>query len=263
MIPKIIHYCWFGGNPIPEEYNKYIESWKKHCPDYEIIEWNESNYDITKANYMREAYEAKKWGFVPDYARLDIIYNHGGIYLDTDVELIGNLDNLLDNEAFAGFEDEKHIALGLGFGAIKGHQTIKAMRDFYENISFFNEDGSCNLTPSPQYQTEFMRKQGLVQNGEKQTICGITIYPAEYFCPKDYNTDKLNITDNTYSIHHFSASWFDEKSQNERKKSLRYKRVFGTKMGTKLYSVDYTWRTVGFLGLCLKIKEKLTTRQGV
>ena len=103
MIPKIIHYCWFGGAELPEKDRKCIESWKKFCPDYQIIEWNENNYDVTKNTYMYQAYQAKKWGFVPDYARLDIIYQHGGIYLDTDVELVKNLDSLLENDAFMGF----------------------------------------------------------------------------------------------------------------------------------------------------------------
>ena len=127
MIPKIIHYCWFGGNEIPENDKKCIESWKKYCPDYKIIRWDESNYDYKKNSYMREAYEAKKWGFVPDYARLDIIYNYGGIYLDTDVELLKSLDEILDCEGFFGFESENLVNLGLGFGAVKGNEIIRDM----------------------------------------------------------------------------------------------------------------------------------------
>ena len=117
MIPKKIHYCWIGGNPLPELAIKCIESWKKYCPDYEIIEWNEKNYDFRKNQFMREAYDEKKWGFVPDYARLDIIYEHGGIYLDTDVEIIKPLDSLLKEQGFAGMEQPGIVALGLGFGA--------------------------------------------------------------------------------------------------------------------------------------------------
>ena len=160
-IPKIIHYCWFGGAPIPEKDKACIESWRKFCPDYEIIEWNESNYDITKNRYMKEAYDVKKWGFVPDYARLDIIYTQGGIYLDTDVEIIRNMDPLLEDEAFMGFEDGKFVALGLGFGAAKGNPHIKAMRDVYEGVSFIKPDGSFNTLPSPHYTTDYLLGEGL------------------------------------------------------------------------------------------------------
>ena len=127
MIPKKIHYCWFGNNPLPEKDRKCIESWKKYCPNYEIIRHDENNYDISKNKYMKQAYESKKWGFVPDYARLDIIYNEGGIYLDTDVELTKNLDELLKYDAYMGFEDDIHVSPGLGFGAIKHHEGIKKL----------------------------------------------------------------------------------------------------------------------------------------
>ena len=147
MIPKIIHYCWFGGNPLPPSAEKCIESWKKFCPDYEIRRWDESNYDITKNQYMQEAYQCKKWGFVPDYARLDIIYDHGGIYLDTDVEIIKTFDELLDCVAFGGVEQESpYVALGLGFGAEKGNDIIRQLRDKYDELHFM-EDGQMNLTP--------------------------------------------------------------------------------------------------------------------
>ena len=135
IIPKKIPYIWFGGNPLPKQYQDWIKTWKKFCPDYEIIEWNESNYDVTKNKYMSQAYQAKKWGFVPDYARLDVIYKYGGIYLDTDVELIANLDDLLHQEAFACFESNENVAFGLGVGAAKGNHLIKELRDWYDNIS--------------------------------------------------------------------------------------------------------------------------------
>ena len=131
-IPKKLHYCWFGGNEMPKQYKEWIDSWKKYCPDYEIIEWNESNYDITKNKYMYQAYQQKKWGFVPDYARLDIIYNHGGIYLDTDVEVRRNLDDLLYQDGFVGFERDEFVNFGSGFGAIRGLPIIKELLDYYE-----------------------------------------------------------------------------------------------------------------------------------
>lgn len=219
-IPKTIHYCWFGGNPIPESNRKFMESWKKFCPDYKIIEWNESNYDVSKNRYMREAYENKQWAFVSDYARLDIIYEHGGIYLDTDVELIKPLDDLLNLQGFAGFESDKFCAFGLGFGAIPKLPIIKELRDDYENINFIKEDGSFNRTACPIFQTEILLKKGLHQNNSLQEICGLTIFPTEYFCPKDFFSGKINLTKNTYSIHHFDASWLDEGSGLIRKDKL-------------------------------------------
>ena len=141
MIPKKIHYCWFSGNKMPKEFEAYIASWKKNCPDYEIIRWDETNYDVSRNTYMKDAYKEKRWGFVPDYARFDIIYQEGGIYLDTDVELLKSLDPLLDNPCFLGFEDKNHINPGLGFGAERGNPVIKALCDMYKQIDFYNKDG--------------------------------------------------------------------------------------------------------------------------
>jgi len=210
LIPKKIHYCWFGGKPIPEKYLKWMESWKKYCPDYEIIEWNESNYDISKNKYMKQAYANKKWGFVPDYARLDIIYNHGGLYLDTDVELIKNLDHLLYQKAFAGFETGYNVALGLGFGAEKGTSIIKEMMENYDQLEFINNDGTMNMVASPIYQTRFLMKKGLVRNGEYQIVDDMTIYPEKMFCAKSAESRRVLIKPYTCSIHHYDASWADD-----------------------------------------------------
>ena len=207
MIPKVIHYCWFGGNPLPELAKKCIKSWKKYCPDYEIIEWNESNFDFNCCDYAKEAYQAKKWAFVSDVARMKIIYEYGGIYLDVDVEVIKPLDDLLLNDAYFGFEADKYIATGLGFGACKGNELIGLFLDDYYNRSFVKDDGSFDTTPCPQIQTSILLKFGLIQNGTKQIIKNATIFPTDFFCPLDYNTGKTTITSNTYSIHHFNASW--------------------------------------------------------
>ncbi len=213
MIPKKIHYCWFGGNPLPDSAKRCIDSWKKFCPDYEIVEWNESNYDVNKNNYMQQAYACKKWAFVPDYARLDIIYHHGGIYLDTDVELVKSMDSLLNLEGFMGFEDGEHVALGLGFGAVAGNPLIKEMLDMYEQISFFHDDDTINLTPSPIFSTQVLLKHGLVQNNERQQIEGLEIFPTEYFCPLSFKTGKKSLSPLSYSIHWFDASWMDSDKQ--------------------------------------------------
>lgn len=210
MIPKKIHYCWLGGKPLPPLAEKCLASWKKYCPDYEIILWNEDNYDFTKHPYMKQAFEEKKWGFVPDYARLDIIYQHGGIYLDTDVELVKNLDPLLEYDFYAGFESEKFVNLGLGFGAVSRHPVLKAMMEDYDNYSFIKDDGSLNLMPSPVIQTRFLQSfYDLKTNYNSiQTLRNaVTVLPSEFLAPKDCISKKLTVTSNTFSIHHYDGSW--------------------------------------------------------
>ncbi len=210
VISKVIHYCWFGRNPIPDQYKKWMESWRRFCPDYEIIEWNEDNYDVTKNAYMREAYQNKKWGFVSDYARMDIIYEHGGIYLDTDVELIGSLDELLYQPAFMGFESEKSVAAGLGFGAVAGLEDIRELRDLYDTLHFVNGDGSLNLKTIPIYQTEVLKNRGLKLNGEYQRIGNITVYPEKMFAGKSMYSRRIRLKPYSKSIHHYDASWIGE-----------------------------------------------------
>lgn len=205
MIPKVIHYCWFGGNKKGKSVLKCIESWKKYCPDYKIIEWNEDNFDISCIPFVEEAYDAKKWAFVTDYARLKIIYENGGIYLDTDVEIIRSFDELLSLEAFAGFEGERNVATGLGFGAEKGHRMINELMLDYHDRHFSAEN--CKELICPVINTEIFIKHGLKQDGTMQCINGVTVFPKDYFNPKDNQTYKLEVTENTYSIHHYDASW--------------------------------------------------------
>lgn len=221
MIPKEIHYCWFGGKPLPEQAQKCIASWKKYCPEYKIKEWNETNVDLDSVDYMREAYEEKAWGFVPDVARLQIIYEHGGIYLDTDVEALRSFDPLLGDGAFMGLENGKYVALGLGFGAERNHPLIKRLLDDYEGRHFRNADGTLNRTPAPKIQKSFFHEAGLIEKNILQTVCGAVVYPSEYFCPKSNLTGVLTLTDHTYSIHHYDASWFTEEEQAKR--AVRHK----------------------------------------
>ncbi len=231
MIPKIIHYCWFGGAELPEKDKECIESWKKFCPDYKIVRWDETNYDLTKNKYMHEAYTNKKWGFVPDYARFDIVYTHGGIYLDTDVEIVRNLDFLLDNDGYLGFEEGSFVNGGIGFGAEQGNVVMKGLRDMYDSIEFLKPNGSINALPSPYYITEFLEKIGLVRNNEKQLVNGITVYPTDYFSPKEFSTGKLVITDNTCTIHHYNASWFNDKEKRQLTRTRKINKMFGKKLG--------------------------------
>lgn len=234
-IPKIIHYCWVGGNPKPQSVLYCIESWKRCCPDYEIREWNETNYDFTKNEYMRQAYEAKKWGFVPDYARLDIVYEYGGIYLDTDVEMVRSFDELLEHESFFGFEDtgdgEFFVNCGHGFGAAPGHEAVRRARDLYEQIFFRQEDGSLNQLPSPYYTTQALRQLGLVQENRDQSLPGVQIFASDVLCPKNFRTGVVTKTPRTVSIHHFTASWVDEKIKAEMTHQQKIRDRFGKRLG--------------------------------
>lgn len=215
IIPKKIHYIWFSENPLPKQLQKYVDGWKEICPDYEIICWNEKNYDIFKHPYMVEAYKAGKWSFVCDYARLDIIYNHGGIYFDTDVELVNRPDELLMQEAFIGFERLNTVNTGSGFGATKGMPIIKELRDNYDTVKFVNHENPNDMVLCPFYETEVLKKHGLTLNGDYQVIDGMAIYPVEYFNAKSLYSNRLRITENTISIHHCSWTWAGKKSKLE------------------------------------------------
>ncbi|MCM1182640.1 MAG: hypothetical protein NC337_04610 [Roseburia sp.] len=208
-IPRKIHYCWFGGGEIPDRLRNYMDTWEKNCPDYEIVRWDESNYDITKNKYMKEAYEAKCWGFVPDYARLDIIYQEGGIYLDTDVELLMPLDKLLNDEMFCGFGCNFLMNLGNGFGAVKGFPLIKEFRDYYEGFSFHLSDGTLNKKTCYEYQHPILLKNGFTLENVYQKRGGAVIYPSEVLSPEGSGLYK-NYTSNTISVHHCEYSWANE-----------------------------------------------------
>lgn len=225
-IPKVIHYCWFGGQEIPEQNKKWMASWRKYCPGYEIIEWNEENYDITQNAYMYEAYQAQKWGFVPDYARLDIIYNQGGIYLDTDVEIIKSLDELLYQDAFAGVDGSKRISLGLGFGARPKFDLIKNLLEEYNERSFYHKDGTMNIASAPALQTSFFKKLGYKNNGEYQRVGRLSIYPEKVLAGKCNYTGKINPTENTFAIHHYDGSWGSEEARARIKANHELFKIF-------------------------------------
>lgn len=225
IIPPIIHYCWFGNGKIPIEFQKNIDTWKLCCPDYEIRCWNETNYDITKNKYMKQAYEMKKWGFVPDYARLDIINSYGGIYLDTDVELLRSLSDLQQYKMFCGFENEKYVNLGLGFGSVKDNPIIQEMMEIYMKTDFIDSDGILNTTPSPIYQTQVMEKFGIIRNGRTQQVQDAVVLAPEYLSPiNGFGFGKP--TKNSFSIHHYAATWFDSGQQRAKDKMINnYKYV--------------------------------------
>ena len=249
MIPKTIHYCWFGKNPLPKLAKKCISSWKKYCPDYSIIEWNEDNFDINSCpQYVKEAYQEKKWAFVTDYVRLKVVYDNGGIYLDTDVELLKNLNPLLEHDAYFGIEFNNnlaYIATGLGFGATKGTDILHELMEDYVDIPFILQNGCYDITPCPHRNTNIFIKHGFKQTNTEQVIDGkIKIYPTEYFCPLDWRGTKKEITNNTVSIHWFSASWYDQDSKKELERTkIKNKikqillKIFGEKLYTKIKNI--------------------------
>lgn len=261
LIPKKIHYCWFGGGELPEKDKKNIEGWKKLCPDYEIICWNESNYDINKNDYMKEAYSLKKWGFVPDYARTDIIYTHGGFYFDTDVELLKPLDQFLNEKCVMGFEKKDSINHGHGFAAEKGNEIIKELLDFYESIHFINEDNSINLTASPKYITNLLLRHNLKLNNKEQILDNVVhIYPTDYFCPKDYMTGKIEISTNTISIHHFNLSWMSTEQRKKMEKIGKWSKFCGEFWARNFFEIGEMFKKDGIFGTFKLLKRKIINK---
>lgn len=216
MIPKKIHYCWFGGKELPEDVKSYIETWKKYCPDYEIIEWNENNFDVTQNQYCKEAYEAKKWAFVSDYARLKVLYDFGGIYMDTDVEVVRPLDDLLQYNWFSGFESEDRIQTGT-MGAGWNSTVIKIFLDNYNERHFIKDDGSFDLTTNVEVMTKLLKEKYKVQlNNTRQIFDNNSLLlPFDYLCAKSFFTGEISKTENTYTIHHFKGTW---RTKNDIKK---------------------------------------------
>lgn len=206
MIPKIIHYCWFGGRPLHELAERCIASWKEFCPDYEIRRWDENNTDLNENDYIREAYENKKWAFITDYVRLKVLYEIGGIYMDTDVQVCKSLDPFLSETAFSGFENEQQIPTGI-MASEAGHPFFKELLDYYTERHFVKEDGTFDQTTNVVTITEIGTRNGFIPNDKKQTVCGMTFYPHDVFCPKSHVTGEIHSTENTVCIHHFDGSW--------------------------------------------------------
>ena len=221
MIPKIIHYCWFGRGPLSELAQKCIASWKKYLPDYEIKEWNEDNFDVNIIPYTAEAYKAKKYAFVSDYARFRILYQYGGIYFDTDVEVIRPIDDIVERGNFMGFEtdpkpqlkadaSEASVNPGLGMGVAPGLGIIKKMLDYYEGRHFEFIPGGIGQLTIVHIATEVLRKAGLKQQQGIQQVDDMWIYPAEYFCPINLKTGRIHVRPNTRTIHHYAGTWQDK-----------------------------------------------------
>lgn len=242
MIPKVIHYCWFGGRPLPKEAERCINSWKKFMPNYKIIKWDESNFDIDSIPYTREAYAAKKYAFVSDYARFWILYHHGGVYFDTDVEVLKPIDDIVEAGNFLGVEqqDSTHITVapGLGLGAEKNDPLLKDLMEIYQSSHFLCSNGTVKVQNIVEITTDYLMAKGLRNTDCIQQCCGFTIYPKDYFCPIDYDTRELKITENTRTIHHYAESWIP--------RSTRWKNTLGRILG---------FRTIQYI---VKIKKILT-----
>lgn len=233
-IPKIIHYCWFGDGQIPEENQAYIDEWKSICPDYQIIKWDESNYDINKVAFMREAAKFKKWAFVSDYARIDVVNTFGGIYLDVDVQLLKSYNAFLNHQSFWGIEKDfnrqLYVAPGLGFGSVPNNPILIELLDLYNGMHFDNN----NLIAIPVLCRSVFEKRGFVQKNRIQKIDGGVIYPTEFFDTMNC-FGKIKITKNSISTHHYLGSWIKKPENNENmlfKKCVYY---FGEKTGEYVF----------------------------
>lgn len=228
MIPKVIHYCWFGRNPLPKSALKCIESWRKFCPDYEIKEWNEDNFDVNSTPFTEQAYCRRKYAFVSDYARFLILHTHGGLYFDTDVELIKPIDDIVAKGAFMGIEKAAlGVNPGLGLAAENGEPIYKEIIDYYASLSFVDSAGNQIPGTVVKHTTDVLKRHGFKEEDRFQSIAGINIYPNEYFNPLDDATGRLEITPNTRSIHWYSKTWVDNYGPTRTWITRRIHRYFG------------------------------------
>lgn len=232
MIPRIIHYCWFGGNPLPESAKKCIASWRKYLPAYEIKEWNESNFDVNIIPYTAEAYKAKKYAFVSDYARFWILYKYGGLYFDTDVEVIKNMDDIIARGPFMGCENEAKagatpaqlgVAPGLGLGVNPGQGLYGEILAIYKDKHYVLPDGTFSKETVVTIITELLCKYGLKNTSEVQEVAGVMVYSKEYFCPLSNKSKEMKVTPKTCSIHWYDGTWLSPKQ----KLAMRIKMNFG------------------------------------
>lgn len=251
---------------MPESAKKCIASWKKYLPDHQIKEWNEDNFDVNSIPYTQQAYEAKKYAFVSDYARFWILYKYGGLYFDTDVEIIKPLDDIIERGPFMGCEKpaaegaspiQLGVAPGLGMGVNPGLGLLKEVLDEYKTFEFYNSDGSLNKTTIVEYTSRILFKHGLMNLPDIQQVAGMWIYPHDYFAPKNVDTKELVITDNTVSIHHYDSSWAEWYDKLAGERGPKLKKRFGNRLGGYINLIIYSYQRWGVIGIIRKFYDKM------
>ncbi|MDE6946188.1 MAG: hypothetical protein K2P14_03275 [Anaeroplasmataceae bacterium] len=260
MIPKIIHYCWFGRKQKSELVKMCINSWRTFCPEYKILEWNEDNFDLTFNCFIQEAYAAEKWAFVTDFVRLHVLYEYGGIYMDTDTELIKNLDLFLQDNAFIGYETAKTISTSL-IGAMKGNVWIRHCMSYYEERHFFLSDGHINdITNVEIITAEITVFYNINLDGKLRHLEDITLYPKRFFCPKNALSGRIDIMPDTYAIHHFDGSWLSSEEKEKKKRLEKYRKYFGWWLGLQIAEFGIEYEKKGVQGLTELFKTKFTDK---
>jgi len=256
-IPKILHYCWFGGNPLTKETLSYMESWKKNCPDFEIKVWDETNFDIHCCKFVEEAYASQKWAFVADYARFYAMFHDGGVYVETDTEIIRPIDELLKYDAFFGF-GIRTMTLPL-CGTNNNNKVAELMLNYYNNKKSFFKDGEMDLTTVNQILFDVLKNNfNLIPNNEFQILDdNIAIYPKEYFFSTDWKTGIINNNKELFVIHHADASWLSESSRRNLRLSRRFIKIFGVKMGQNIANIIIFLRENGLIQTISKVLKKI------
>lgn len=270
MIPKIIHYCWFGRGAMPASAYKCIDSWKKFLPDYEIKLWNEDNFDVNMIPYTREAYEAKKFAFVSDFARFWVLYKYGGLYFDTDVEVIRPLNDIIERGPFMGRERNVKpapggectcaVAPGLGLGVNPGLDLYKEIIEFYSSLHFTLSENGMPPKTIVDHTTSVLCRHGLKATNDIQLCAGVWIYPKEYFAPKDVDTHLLEITDNTRTIHHYDASWAEWYDKAAGIRGIKLRKILGQRIGNFINVIIYEIQKHGLQSLIRKAFHRLVRR---
>lgn len=263
---RTINYCWFGRNELDENVQRCIQSWREYLPEYEIVEWNEDSYDVNANRYIREAYSMKKWAFVSDYARLDILYRYGGLYFDTDVELIRPIYDIIEAGPFVGCQkrEVQEVNPGLGMGVIPGMSIVKEFLDYYSECCFINPNGTLNQKTIVDVVSGVLKRKGFVSDETIQEIAGLYIYPHEYFCPMNCDDKTLNITDKTRSIHFFDGSWLTEEERNILESVANIRRTKG-KLSASIVKnallLKNSFEKEGFPGIIKYTKQKMNDRR--
>lgn len=249
MENKYIHYCWFGGKPLPDLAIKCLDSWKKYLPDYEIIRWDESNVDLEECSFVKGAYENKKWAFVSDYVRTKALYEYGGIYFDTDMEIVKPIDNLFECQTFLGVEDSGFVAVGVWYEK-KAHSFLpEKLLQKYQSLTEFSVDLMSSLS-IPNLLTNILKDYNITYGSKEIQYLeeGIVIYPRDYFYPYSFNRDNNLFSENTCMIHYYDATWLSKRQKLE----MQMVRKLGKNRTVQIIKfAQQTKRLVRSVGKCI------------